>query len=111
MVSVRYLPTMPLELASPFGNGVDFELSSRRADLASRSPRARRPSRRTCSSVAGVLVDVRHAGRETVLPTVTSRAIAFVISVSLPVASAGAMSTSGLEKFAFTWQPRLHWPQ
>ena len=36
------------------------------------------------------------------LPTVTSRAIAFVISVSLPVASAGAMSTSGLEKFAFT---------
>ena len=44
-------------------------------------------------------------------PTVTSRAIAFVISVSLPVASAGAINTSGLEKFDFVWQPRLHWPQ
>ena len=44
-------------------------------------------------------------------PTVTSRAIALVSSVRRPVASAGAISTSGLEKFAFTAQPRLHWPQ
>jgi hypothetical protein len=44
-------------------------------------------------------------------PTVTSRAIELVSRVSRPVASAGAMSTSGLEKFAFTVQPRLHWPQ
>ena len=44
-------------------------------------------------------------------PVVTSRAIASVISVSRPVSSAGAMSTSGLEKFAFTVQPRLHAPQ
>jgi hypothetical protein len=44
-------------------------------------------------------------------PTVTSRAIASVISVSRPVASAGAISTSGLEKLAFTEQPRLHCPQ
>ena len=42
------------------------------------------------------------------LPRVTSRAIAFVMSVSFPVASAGAINTSPLEKFAFTWQPRLH---
>ena len=44
-------------------------------------------------------------------PTVTSRAIAFVISVRRFVASAGAIRTSGLEKFALTPQPRLHWPQ
>jgi hypothetical protein len=44
-------------------------------------------------------------------PTVTSRAIAFVTSVRRPVARAGAMSTSGLEKLAFTEQPRLHCPQ
>jgi len=42
---------------------------------------------------------------------VTSRAIAFVISVSFFVASAGAMRTSGLEKLALTVHPRLHWPQ
>src|ERR1043166_8597338 len=30
VVSVRYLPTVPLELASPFGNDADFEFSRRR---------------------------------------------------------------------------------
>ena len=30
--SVRYLPTAPLEFASPCGNFVDFELSRMRAD-------------------------------------------------------------------------------
>jgi hypothetical protein len=44
-------------------------------------------------------------------PTVTSRAMALVTSVSRPVLSAGAMSTPGLEKLAFTRQPRPHWPQ
>ena len=44
-------------------------------------------------------------------PTVTSRAMALVTRRRRPVASAGAMRTSGLEKFAFTLQPRLHWPQ
>jgi hypothetical protein len=43
--------------------------------------------------------------------TVTSRAIALVRSVSLPVASAGAISTFVDVKFALTRQPRLHWPQ
>jgi hypothetical protein len=33
------------------------------------------------------------------------------MSVRLPVAIAGVSSTFVLEKFAFTAQPRLHWPQ
>ncbi len=45
------------------------------------------------------------------LSTVTSRAIAFVRSVSFPVARAGAISTLVEVKFAFTRQPRLHCPQ
>ena len=32
VVSVRYLPTLPLELPSPCGNFDDFELSRMRAD-------------------------------------------------------------------------------
>ena len=66
---------------------------------------------RTCRSspVARSMYDTPVARPS--LPTVTSRAIAPVSSVSRFVAMAGAMSTSGLEKFAFTEQPRLHCPQ
>ena len=32
VVSVRYLPTLPLELPSPWGNLFDFELRRMRAD-------------------------------------------------------------------------------
>jgi len=42
---------------------------------------------------------------------VTSRAIAFVTSVSRPVASAGSTSTFVEEKFAWTAHPRPHCPQ
>jgi hypothetical protein len=41
VVSVMYLPTTPLELASPCGNCDDLELSSS-APTRTRSPRARR---------------------------------------------------------------------
>ena len=33
------------------------------------------------------------------------------VVIPRPVACAGAIRTSGLQKFAFTVQPRLHWPQ
>src|ERR1044072_1117129 len=42
VVSVRYLPTVPLELASPFGNDADFEFSRRR-DVSRPSDRSPPP--------------------------------------------------------------------
>ena len=45
------------------------------------------------------------------LSSVTSCAIAWVTRVSLPVLSAGAISTFVDEKFEFVMQPRLHCPQ
>ncbi len=110
VVSVRYLPTMPLELASPFGNLVDLELSRSRA-LSIALAASTTTFARTCSSVLVFLSMYDTPFASPSAPTVTSRAIALVMSVSLPVASAGATSTSPLEKLAFTWQPRLHWPQ
>src|SRR5678816_1603566 len=110
VVSVRYFPTVPLEFANPVGNCDDLEFNNSRAvshALAdSTTTRAR-----TCSSAPVFLSMYETPVARPFGPTVTSRAIALVISVSLPVASAGAINTSPLEKFAFTWQPRLHWPQ
>src|SRR5436190_3953098 len=110
VVSVRYLPAVPLELASPFGNAVDLEFNNKRADSSALAASTTILAR-TCSSAPVVLLMYDTPLASPSDPTVTSRAIAFVISVSFPVCSAGAMSTSGLEKFAFTEQPRLHSPQ
>src|SRR5262245_54264747 len=110
VVSVRYFPTVPLELARPCGNCEDLELSRRRADsqalAATTTTRAR-----TCSSVLLLLLMNETPVARPCASTVISRAIAFVISVSLPVLSAGRMRTSGLEKFELVLQPRLHCPQ
>src|SRR5439155_23184962 len=110
VVSVRYLPTVPLELARPLGKRLDFEFNNRRAVsqalAASTTMRAR-----TCSSAPVRLLTYETPVASPSGPTVTSRAIALVMSVSFPVCCAGAMSTSGLERFAFTVQPRLHCPQ
>src|SRR4051812_24864775 len=107
VVSVRYLPTVPLEFASPCGNLEDVEFSRMRADsqalAASTTIRAF-----TCLSSPVALSTYDTPVARPFGPTVTSRAIALVISVRLPVARAGASKTSGLEKFAFTEQPRLH---
>src|SRR5688572_9263444 len=101
-----YLPTMPLELARPLGNVDDFELSRMRADsialAASTTTRAR-----TWRSSPVIRSTYETPVARPLELTVTSRAIAFVMSRIRPVASAGAMRTSGLEKFAFTEQPRL----
>jgi hypothetical protein len=110
VVSVMYLPAVPLEFASPCGKSDDFELSSRRADSSALAASTTIfPS--TWRSSPEFLSTYDTPVARPSLPIVTSRAIALVISVSFPVASAGAISTSGLEKFAFTEQPRLHWPQ
>ena len=110
VVSVMYLPTTPLELASPCGNIDDLELSSSRADsnaLAARTTTRAATWRSSPLALSMYDTPVARPSR----PTVTSRAIELVSSVSRPVASAGAMRTSGLEKLALTEQPRLHWPQ
>src|SRR5689334_3114431 len=105
-----YLPTVPLEFASPCGNLDDLELSRMRDDSSALAASTTTRARMNLSSpVVLSMYDTPVASPS--LPTCTSRAIALVMSVSLPVLSAGAMSTSGLEKFAFTAQPRLHWPQ
>src|SRR5687767_14138926 len=110
VVSVRYLPTTPLELASPCGNRDDFELSRTREDshalAASTTTRAR-----TCSSrPVAVLMYETPVARPSGL-TVTSRAIAFVMIRRRLVRCAGKSRTLGDEKFEFVMQPRLHWPQ
>jgi len=110
VVSVMYRPTTPVELARPFGNRADFELRSRRAD--SHALAARTTTRaRTRASAPVVLSTYATPVARPLESTVTSRAMALVRRVSLPVASAGAISTFVDVKFAFTRQPRLHWPQ
>jgi len=110
VVSVRYLPTVPLEFASPCGNFPDLEFNNSRA-VSHALADSTTILARTCSSAPVFLLMYDTPVARPSDPSVTSRAIALVMSVSLPVCCAGAINTSGLEKFAFTWQPRLHWPQ
>src|SRR6476646_4449755 len=109
VVSVRPLPTQPDEFPKPCGKRDDLLLSSSRADSQALAA-STTTFARTCLSVRDFLSMYETPVARPSLPTVTSRAMALVISVRLPVFSAGAMRTSGLEKLAFTEQPRLHWP-
>src|SRR5258705_175333 len=110
VVSVRYLPTVPLEFASQFGKRDDFELSRSRdvpqALAASTTLRAAtnfsEPSRVSMYVTPVALPEAS---------TLTSRTIAYVTSVSRPVRRAGATRTLVEEKFELLRQPRLHWPQ
>ena len=107
VVSVMYLPTTPLELARPFGCSEDFEFSRIRADshalAASTTILAC-----TCRSWPLCLSTKLTPVASPCAFVVTSRAIAFVRIVSLPVFIAGKIRTFGDVKFAFTMQPRLH---
>src|SRR5690606_3872685 len=106
----RYFPTTPLEFARPLGKRADRELRRSRADshalAASTTTRAL-----TCSSAPVFLSMYETPVARPEASVVTSRAIALVMSVRRPVFRAGAMSTPGLEKLAFTEHPRLHCPQ
>src|SRR5262245_47011780 len=98
VVSVRYFPTTPLELASPCGNCDDLELSRMRDD--SHELAARTTTRaRTCSSrpVAVLMYDTPVASPCEF--TVTSRAIALVMMRRRFVRCPGISSTLGDEKF------------
>src|SRR5687768_10163637 len=110
VVSVRYLPTTPLELARPSGNREDLELRRRRADsqalAASTTTRAF-----AFFSVPVVLSMYTTPVASPRSLAVISRAIASVRRVRRPVLSAGAIRTSVDEKFDFVMQPRPHCPQ
>src|SRR5918995_4040872 len=87
-VSIRYLPTMPDEFASPFGCRDDLELSSRRADshalAASTTVR-----QRTCRSLPLVLSMYDTAVTLPASSVISSRAMALAITCTLPVFIAG----------------------
>src|SRR3970282_128887 len=110
VVSVRYLPTTPLELPNPCGNCDDFELSRIRDDsqalAASITTRAR-----TCSSVPVAVWMYDTPVARPCAFTVTSRAMALVMMRRRLVCCAGNSSTFGDEKFEFVMQPRLHCAQ
>src|ERR1043166_6256671 len=110
VVSVRYLPTVPLELASPFGNDADFEFSRRRDVSHALAARTTTRASTWCSLPSIELTYVTPLALPE-RPRVPPRAIAFATSVSWPVARAGAISTFVEEKFELVLQPRLHCPQ
>src|SRR4051812_5495057 len=107
VVSVRYFPTTPLELARPFGNFGDFEFRRSRAD--SQALAATTTTFAFAWRSAPVLVSMYETPlARPRLSTVISCAIALVTSVSRPVFSAGAIRTLVDEKFEFVIQPRPH---
>src|ERR1700722_4478484 len=107
VLSVRFLPTTPLALASPFGKCDDVEFSRSRADsqalAATTTTRAR-----TCASAPVVLSMYPTPVARPLSSTVISRAIALATNDRRPVRSAGSMSTPGLAKLELVLQPRLH---
>src|SRR5688572_577920 len=108
--SVRYLPTLPLELPSPWGNEDDFELSRMRADSHA-LPATTTIRARTWLSREVPLSTYVTPLASPAASTVTSRAIALEMIFSRPVFSAGGISTDGDEKLECVEQPRPHWLQ
>ena len=107
VVSVRYLPTTPLELPRPCGKRADFELSSSRAVSHALAASTTMRARAWFSRPVFLSMYVTPVARPS-SPTVTSRAMALVTIVRRLVASAGGSSTDGDEKFAWAAQPRPH---
>src|SRR5581483_11735623 len=108
--SVRYLPTVPLELARPSGKRPDCEFNNSRADSHALAARTTILARTAYSRASAVFTYDTPVARP-LESVVTSRAIALLMMRSLPVASAGGSKTDGDEKFACVAQPRPHWPQ
>src|SRR5690606_18196457 len=101
---------MPLELDRPFGCRGEREFIIRRAD--SHDPHATTTARaRTAYSRASLVLTYDTPVASPFSSVVISRAIAPVMMVSLPVASAGGRNTDVDEKLECVAQPRPHWPQ
>src|SRR5204862_3110330 len=110
VVSVMYLPTVPLELARPLGNWDDRELSSRRA--VSKALAARTTTLAlTRRSVPVALSTYATPVARPLVSTSTSRAMAFVRRLSFPLASAVTRRAFVAVQVALTRQPPLTVPQ
>src|SRR6266568_7333960 len=109
-VSVRYRPTVPLEFARPLGWRTDRELRSRRADSHALAASTTTFARTVSSPPVAVSMYETPVASPSVSVS-TSRAMAPVTILSLPVFRAGGRSTDGVEKFEWVEQPRPHWPQ
>src|SRR5713226_5166326 len=110
VVSVRYRPTVPLELARPLGKRADFEFKRSRADSHALAARTTIRARTWYSRRSWVLTYETPVASPCSSVTI-SRAIALVTIVSLPVLSAGGSRTDGDEKLECVAQPRPHCPQ
>src|SRR3954451_15180521 len=108
--SVKYLPSVPEEFARPSGKSADFEFSRSRVDSHALAATTTARALIRCSvRVALSMYETPVAFPS--LPTRTSRAIAPVIRVSLPVAIAGGSRTWLELKLEAVVQPRPHCPQ
>src|SRR5262245_41217993 len=105
--SVRYLPSTPLEFERPAGCRVDFELNISRADSQALAARTTDFDRTEYSRPSFVLTYDTPVARPSVLVS-TSRAIAPVMILSLPVFSEGGRKTDVDEKLECVAHPRPH---
>ena len=106
-VSMRYFPTNPLPFARPSGKSELFEFRRMRADSQALAARITTgaSARSSCRLVRSMYWTPSARPRAS---TVTSRTMASVTTVRLPVASAGGRHTVGDWKFALIEQPFPH---
>src|SRR5688572_24898600 len=105
--SCRYLPTKPLPLARPLEKREDFEFSKILADSHELAASMTTLAVTVYSCISSLLTKETPVALPSPL-IVTSRAIAFGITSTFPVATAGFTRTDDDEKSACTVQPRLH---
>ena len=105
--SVTYLPTTPLPLARPWGNRELLEFSRSRADSQALAASTTILARTEYSFRSWVWTYETPVARPSE-SVITSRAMAWGMSVRLPVCRAGGRSTEGLEKFEWAAQPLPH---
>src|SRR3970282_1760023 len=108
-VSVRYRPTVPLELARPCGKIAERELSSSRADSQALAATTTTRAATRCSAPVVLSMYTQPSVRPARF-TVISRAMAWVSSVRRPVAAAGGSRTLVEENAELVAQPRPHCP-
>src|SRR5688572_18688014 len=108
--SCRYFPTTLLELDSPFGWRLDFELRSRRADSHALAANTTTFAFTEYSCLSSLLTKDTPVATPSSLVR-TSRTIALAMMSTLPVSIAGFTNTDEDEKSACTVHPRLHCEQ
>ena len=98
--SLMYLPTMPLELAKPLGKRLDFEFNNKRAVSPALAAKITILPRTIFSVIVTVSTYDTPEAKPVVGSVNTSRAMAYVMRVQLPVLMAGIIKTEDDEKSA-----------